>query len=374
MQNKRKDPRLITLLPVGVKLFNKNDNEEISVFKLINLSNSGFSLITFARLAVGSEIQVKLKLPTPKGETLKGIARVHRCEEFPTQADHSKQFMCGLFLDLSPEAKSELERFINGAIKDGSALADRRGASRVRNGFQFSNPAKFHSFHLSHENSAIQIQQLSLKDLDELVTVEVEAWGKEMCATRAMLQSRLEHFQEGMIGARKEGKLLGYVGLMMINDAMCDKDFTWMGITDGGYIQATHNPSGNCLYGVSLSVIPAAPKDLAVKLLKAAGKLSVRKALKGILFGCRIPNFHKHSKRMGVEEYISATSSTGRILDPELSLYRQVNCLTVRPIPNYFEDPESLNYGVLVFFENPFYEIQRGEFPFFIKNVTVDFT
>ena len=371
--NKRGDLRLITILPIGLTLKNRQGNE-IGVFQLINISCNGLSAVIANHLNVGTELSVKLKLPKEPTHSIRCKATVRRCEELKSHEDHLKQYLCGLSIEINLDEKNELDKFINDVVNEGSGVIDRRNSSRIKNGLVFSNPAKYSTFRLSHHSRSIQIHQLNKRDLDELVNVEVQAWGKDMCATKEMLKTRLEVFPEGMIGARKDGKLMGYVGLMMIKSSLCDRDFTWMGITDGGYIRGTHDNNGDCLYGVSLSVIPTAPKDLAVKLLKAAGKLSIRMALKGILLGCRIPNFHKYAKRMTVDEYISATTKTGRIIDPELAMYRQLNAVPVRPVKNYFEDPDSLNYGLLVFWNNPFYEIQKNEFPFFFKSVTVDFT
>ncbi len=373
IENKRAHPRLLTKLIPTIKL-SLNDGAKVDAFKLVNLSRFGASLVINSNLEVGLELSIRIRFSGENGITIEGLGSVRRCELIPVSHEGKKQYYCGIHLSLSAEQSAELEKFMVVATDSGSAWLDRRAQSRSRNSIQFSNPGMFSTYRLSEESEGVEIFQLTMEDLDSLCKVEEEAWGKEMCANRSMLESRLKHFSEGMIGARREGVLLGYVGVMMINSAVCDKDFTWMGITDGGYIRSTHNPEGDCLYGVSLSVTPSAPKGLAVRLLKAAGKLSVRKSLKGILFGCRIPLYHKHAKRMPVQEYINAKSTTGRIIDPELSLYRAVNCLPVRVIPNYFEDPESLNYGVLVFFENPLYPLQKREFPFFFKNVTVDFT
>ncbi len=227
---------------------------------------------------------------------------------------------------------------------------------------------------MSAERAHVSIRQLTLKDLDELTQLEIATWGEDMCASKEMLASRIQVFPEGMIGAVENGKICGYICLMTVNSQMCEKDFTWMGITDGGFIRATHDPNGDCFYGVSLSVLPTASKDVAVKLIKAAAKLSIRKALKGVLFGGRLPSYHKYAGKKTVDEYLKSLTKKGRIIDPEQSFYRQVNALAIRPLPNYFDDPQSLNYGFLGFFENPLYKVQKFEFPFFFKNIKVDFT
>jgi ribosomal protein S18 acetylase RimI-like enzyme len=62
---------------------------------------------------------------------------------------------------------------------------------------------------------------------------------------------------------------------------------------------------------------------------------------------------------MSVEEYVYARTKTGRVLDPELALYLSLGMKIEKIIPNYFDDPESLNYGVLVSWANPFYPFTK---------------
>jgi hypothetical protein len=57
---------------------------------------------------------------------------------------------------------------------------------------------------------------------------------------------------------------------------------------------------------------------------------------------------------MTAEEYAWAERSPGVPLDPELRFYRGIGLRPVRLVPDYFEDPGSLNWGMIVEMSNPF--------------------
>ena len=241
------------------------------------------------------------------------------------------------------------------------------------NACSLSNPRKSLIYHLSR-GIGLESRPLNARDVEALIQVEKAAWGDAMAASRSMLESRLKTFGNGMIGAWAQGVLVGYVCVMRVNAKVLEGKFTWKEITDGGHIAATHDPGGDCLYGVNLSVLPSAPRCTAVYLLKRAGRLVIEEGLRGIYFGSRVPGYHRHASRMGIGEYMDATTEKGRILDPELALYRLVNCKPIRPLPKYFADPESLDYGVLVGCENPFYKLQADGFPFFVDDVVIRYS
>src|SRR6266700_6693248 len=285
---KRKNTRLILLAPLGVKLFQPS-KEEIGVIKVVDISHEGLSLIISNRLSIGSTVLIRFKFPSSHASIMECTAQVRRCEERTGLPDLSARFLCGLSLQMSSAEKQKWDEWIQEILRDQFALMDRRSAGRLRNGLAFDNPAKYSSYGFSRESPFVQIHQLGIQDLDELERVEAEAWGEDMRATREMLKSRLEVFPEGMIGARIDGKLIGYVALLMIHSKSLGDHLTWEGISDGGSILTTHTPEGDCLYGISLAVSPGAAKSIAVLLVKAGQKLSLRKALKGIFLGSRIP-------------------------------------------------------------------------------------
>jgi hypothetical protein len=207
----------------------------------------------------------------------------------------------------------------------------------------------------------ISIRQASSDEIDILLRIEQAAW-QEKAATREMLLSRMEVFPEGVFYAIKEGRIQGFAVNQIINYTKFDKDNpTWALLTDNGFMRKSHDYNGDSLYGISISVPPHVDdKDVALKLYEYGGKLTIKHNLKKVYIGSRIPFYHKYADKMSVDEYVFGKSKTGRILDPELSLYIKMGLKIEKIVPDFFNDPESLNYGVMVSWENPFYRFTRN--------------
>lgn len=217
----------------------------------------------------------------------------------------------------------------------------------------------------------IRVRQATIDDLDAIISVEEKAWPEKLRACREMYQSRLRTFPQGTLITEIDGKIEGVVVVQMMNFSSTPDIRTWNEATDYGYIKKSHNPEGNSLYGVNLSVSPKNQGRVAVALLEAVGKLAIRHNLKQIVLGGRIPSFVRYlkqyckNKNVSVisdkerdkiaEDYIQATNRREDPLDPEIRFYQKVGMKIAKLLPNYFEDPASLNYGVLFVWHNPFY-------------------
>jgi len=205
------------------------------------------------------------------------------------------KFLSGLyFLGLSDEYPS--------IISDSGAM--RKGESRQ-----------------GGENRSLKIRPVLFKDMKEILRIEREAWPEGLRATEGMFRSRLKTFPEGFLCAMMDEKMQGFVVTEILDYDIRSSYLSWQQVTDHGYIRKTHNPNGDTLYGVSLSVSTRMDKRVAVALLEATGKLVIKYGLKQGVFGSRIPRYHKYAPKMSVEKYIKAKTRTGRLLDPELGIY-----------------------------------------------------
>ena len=217
----------------------------------------------------------------------------------------------------------------------------------------------------------IRIRQARVDDIEAILLVEKKAWPENLRASREMYQSRLRTFPQGTLVAETEGKIEGVVVSQIMNHNSIPDISSWSEATDYGYIKNSHNPEGNSFYGVNLSVCHGSQSRVAMTLLEAVGKLAIRHNFKQIVLGARIPSFARylkhHCQKNGIsvisdkkrdkiaEDYIQATNRRGNPLDPQITFYQKVGMKIIKLLPNYFKDPESLNYGVLVLWSNPFY-------------------
>jgi len=217
----------------------------------------------------------------------------------------------------------------------------------------------------------IKIRQARVGDIEAILSVEKKAWPENLRASREMYQSRLGTFPQGTLVAEMEDRIEGVVIFQIMHFNSIPDISSWSEATDYGYIQNSHNPKGNSFYGVNLSVCPRAQGRVAVALLEAVGKLAIKHNFKQIVLGGRLPSFAQYLKhycqKNGVpvisdkkrdkvaEDYMRATNRRGHPLDPQITFYQKVGMKIIKLLPNYFKDPESLNYGVLVLWTNPFY-------------------
>lgn len=203
----------------------------------------------------------------------------------------------------------------------------------------------------------VKIRKAKIDDIPQILKVEKAAWGSERAATFEMFQSRIETFPEGTLVAILENKIVGVVATEIVNYDLKKGFLTWYEVTDNGFIKKTHNPKGDTLYGVDLSVDPSYQnRGVGKKLMIAIGKLIIGYNLKRGLLGARIPQYHQFANRINVKEYVNLREKKDEILpDPELIFYQKLGLKILGVVPNYFKDPESLNYGVLMAWENPFY-------------------
>lgn len=204
--------------------------------------------------------------------------------------------------------------------------------------------------------SLIGIRQARFEDLPELLGIEEIAWPEGSRVSKEMLASRIEVFPEGVLCATVKEAIVGFACWEIITQTPDRIQEDWTTLTDRGFIKRTHSPNGSTLFGVSLSTVLRAPRDTAFAIGEATKKLAIRKNLPWVALGSRIPRFHRFASKIDVETYIRQFKITGRHIDPELDMYKRMGMTPIRPLSDFFPDPPSCNFGVLLAWKNPFKE------------------
>lgn len=214
---------------------------------------------------------------------------------------------------------------------------------------------------VKRQGGVTKVRTAKKDDISQLLKVEEEAWLPGQRFDREVFESCIKTFPEGIFVAEEKGKIVGVAVTQIVSYSYQLENFslTWYEATDSGQIQNTHNPKGDTLYGVNLSVSRYASRNASRLLLESTGRLVIKRNLRRGILGGRLPGYHKYKNTMSAEEYIHATSKTGRPLDPELYLYQKMGLKIIKLLPNYFNDPESCNYGVLLVWENPFFHLTK---------------
>ncbi len=151
------------------------------------------------------------------------------------------------------------------------------------------------------------------------------------------------------------GEIAGSMTGLLIDFHLNSPDHTWEEVTSNGYI-TNHNPNGNTLYVVDISISPSFRKlGLGKWLMSSMYDVVIYKGLERLLGGGRMPGYYKHAHKMTPEEYI-ASLLDGRLKDPVITFLLHCGRTPIRAVANYLEDEESCNYGTLMEWKNPFHQ------------------
>lgn len=203
-------------------------------------------------------------------------------------------------------------------------------------------------------DNPIQVRSLQPADFEGAKRVEAEAWGEQYTQfDREQFEERIRKFRRGNICAIKQDRMVA-----LINTQRVDYDWdhpwpTWYEATNNGYLR--HDPAGQYIYGVNLAIAQN-------ELLSGAGNLIMLQIgavmmdlnVRGIILGVRPLRYHRFADKMTFDEYLY--DKRGKIRDPELGMYCRMGFHIRKALPEYFEDAESRNYGVLLFMENPHFD------------------
>ncbi len=171
----------------------------------------------------------------------------------------------------------------------------------------------------------------------------------------AHLRSHQRMFPEGQIVAVVGGKIVGACASLIVDmGANPLRLHTWAGITDSGYF-TNHDPHGDTLYGADVYVHPdARGLGVGAALYEARRQLCRKLNLRRILSGGRLWNYREHAEKFGAEEYAHRVAA-GELRDLTLSFQIREGFVLRGVIPNYLNDPHSLNYASLIEWLNPDY-------------------
>ncbi len=194
-------------------------------------------------------------------------------------------------------------------------------------------------------------------DFEGLIEIQRESFPppfpSELWWNREQLMSHVELFPQGAICVEIEGKIVGSITSLLVDFDQENPQHTWEEVTDSGYIR-THLQDGKTLYIVDVSVKPAFRKlDLGKLLIQSMYERVIEDKLERVLGGGRMSGYHRHADAISPEQYVEAVVA-GELRDPVISFLLRCGRTPVAIVPDYLEDEESLNYGLLMEWRNPF--------------------
>lgn len=201
------------------------------------------------------------------------------------------------------------------------------------------------------------IRNYEKQDFESLIQIQAECFPPPFPAdlwwSKQQLESHLTHFPEGALCIEIDGELAGSLTGLIVKYDPVNPYHTWGEITDNGYIR-NHDYKGDTLYVVDISIKPKHRKlGLGKMLMEAMYHVVVKLNLDRLLGGGRMPGYKYFADILTPEEYIADVVS-GNLKDPVISFLLRCGRKPILICKNYLDDEESLNYGVLMEWKNPF--------------------
>ena len=204
----------------------------------------------------------------------------------------------------------------------------------------------------------VQIRNLQIEDYAQLSQsfTRVYSDGSDVFWTHAQIKKLISIFPEGQIVTVVDDKIVGCALSIIVDYDKVKNDHTYAFVT-GNETFNTHNPKGNILYGIEVFIHPDyRGLRLARRMYDYRKELCESLNLKAIMFGGRIPNYHKYADTMRPKEYIDKVRKR-EIYDPVLT-FQISNDFHVRKVmTNYLpNDEESKHYATLLQWDNIYYQ------------------
>ncbi|MDV2886957.1 GNAT family N-acetyltransferase [Alkalihalophilus pseudofirmus] len=202
--------------------------------------------------------------------------------------------------------------------------------------------------------SKLNIRPYTLEDYEGLLDVQKEAFPppfpEELWWSKEQIRSHVETFPKGALVAEIDGVIVGSATSLIIQ--YTGEPHTWDEVSDKGFIRRSHNPHGDSLYGIDVCVRPSyRGRGIAGALYEARKEVVEELELTRFLAGCRVPNYHEYAQHLDIDSYIKKVHS-GEIHDLVLSFMIKQGLTPLQALPNYLDDDESLDYAVLVEWQN----------------------
>ncbi|MBM7632425.1 GNAT family N-acetyltransferase [Geomicrobium sediminis] len=202
----------------------------------------------------------------------------------------------------------------------------------------------------------IIVRQTTFADIDQIITVNAIGFGiPEIAFKRKHFESQLRTFPEGQVCVEYDGKIIGSCSSLIIDFEDYGEDHRFEDIADDGYIR-NHNPNGRHLYGIEVVVHPDyRHMKIGRRLYEARQRICQLFNLESILFGGRLPNYHKYADQFSAKEYAEEVIKKN-IYDPVLTFQLSHGFKLRKVLASYLKhDRESLEYASLMEWKNPHY-------------------
>ena len=211
-----------------------------------------------------------------------------------------------------------------------------------------------------HKIENIELKYLTVDDFEELKSATLESYAGVLDSywKKEHIERLTSIFPQGQVVIKIDGVLAGSALSLIVDYDKIDDNHTYADIIEGETFK-NHDPYGDVLYGIDVFIKPEfRGLRLGRRLYDYRKEICENLNLKGIVFGGRMPNFHKH-KELTPKEYIERVKRK-EIHDPVLNFQISNDFHPVRVLKGYLEgDTASNEYAVLMEWDNIYYAKKR---------------
>lgn len=198
------------------------------------------------------------------------------------------------------------------------------------------------------------MRNAELADVAQIEALSRRVYGEGEASTQDEIRGQINNFPDGQFVAEYDGDLVGYCATFMIDEETALQPHSWMEITGGGF-GSRHNPEGDYLYGMEVSVDPAARRlRIGQRFYKLRRELCEYMELKGIVFGGRMPNYAKRVKEFpNPQDYLNAVVEK-ELKDPVINFQIGQGFEPLGVLSNYLPmDKDSRGFAAHMIWRNP---------------------
>ncbi len=171
-----------------------------------------------------------------------------------------------------------------------------------------------------------------------------------------MIRGQINHFPDGQFVAEYDGQIVGHCATFIIDGRLALAPHTWHAITGNGFA-SRHDPAGDYLYGMEVSVDPKFRRlRIGQRLYNARRQLCQQLGLKGIVFGGRMPGLARRMASLGSANAYLQHVLEKKLRDPVIGFHLAQDFQPIGVLDGYEPgDRQSLGYATHMIWHNPLY-------------------
>jgi len=184
------------------------------------------------------------------------------------------------------------------------------------------------------------------KQQAELQAIVFPSLSEEELMTEEQYKRHIEIFPEGQMVVLDGDKVIASTTTLLQN--YHKGHHTFLDISDNLWL-GTHDPEGDWLYGLDVSVHPDYQrKGIGRQIYDARQEVAKELGTKGQLTAGMPIGFDKVKDQMTIAEYCDKLIK-GEIIDPTVTAQTKCGFILVEPLFDYLDDPRSGNCSVLMY-------------------------